>query len=65
MIDKLSKEELKIVEQYSTITGTLKKKRKDSNLVKLVSSSYDAYFRFFCYGRFLAYFTKEPVDSSF
>ncbi len=57
--DKLSRDELKAVEQYMEMSSFLKKKRSDG-LVSMFSSTQDRFFRFFCYCRFLTYYEKEP-----
>ena len=61
IFDKLSKEEIRIIESSVGVEmcGFLKKKRQDG-LVSMFSSTQDRFFRFFCYGRFLTYYSEEP-----
>ena len=61
--DKFNKEELKILEANSNMSGMLKKKR-EKGVVSLFDSSVDRFFRFFCNGRFFVYYDKEPVACS-
>lgn len=60
-VDQLQPEELLIIEDAILMKGFLKKKREDSSIIKAISQSNDRYFRFFCQGKFLAYFKQIPV----
>ena len=57
--DHFSKEELKKANTLGSLACNLKK-RRDEGFVSMFSSTMDRYFRFFCHGRYIAYFNSKP-----
>lgn len=59
-MEKFSKEDLEKLEDLSRVSGLLKKKRP-KGMKSAVMKSNERYFRFFNYGRIIAYFFGTPV----
>jgi hypothetical protein len=54
-------EELVLINQYTALTGMIKKKRPDTSWLSKLDASVDRYFKFWCKGKYFVYY-DTPIE---